>query len=124
MAIHFVYNGLKNFLNTLSDQKSCAEQAEFDLLVFSEVENDFLRRHESMIEREKIRIFEYAPDKQQLILKMPIRAIFVAQGLIFQFLTKQMRKVGMRDDDWVLMTGGEFKLENGCTVEPDLALYT
>ena len=80
MAIHFVYNGLENFLNVLKDQKLCAEQAGFDLLVFSKVEHDFLRRHEAMIEREKIRIFEYAPDQQQLILKMPIRALFLAQG--------------------------------------------
>ncbi|KAJ5982885.1 hypothetical protein N7481_004984 [Penicillium waksmanii] len=124
MAIHFVYNGLENFLNVLRDQKLCAEQAGFDLLVFSKVEHDFLRRHEVMIEREKIRIFEYAPDKQQLILKMPIRALFVAQGLIFKYLTQQMTKVGMKDDDWMLLNGGDFKLENGCTVEPDLALYS
>ncbi|CAI7583597.1 unnamed protein product [Penicillium glandicola] len=124
MAIHFIYNGLENFLNVLRDQKLCAEQAGFDLLVFSKVEHDFLRRHEAMIEREKIRIFEYAPDKQQLILKMPIRALFVAQGVIFGFLTQQMIKIGMKDDDWVLLNGGDFKLENGCTVEPDLALYS
>lgn len=124
MAIHFVYNGLENFLNVLRDQKLCAEQAGFDLLVFSKVEHDFLRRHEAMIEREKIRIFEYAPDKQQLILKMPIRALFVAQGMIFRYLTQQMIKVGMKDDDWMLLNGGDFKLENGCTVEPDLALYS
>jgi hypothetical protein len=64
MAIHFVYNGLDNFLNVLSNQKLYAEQAGFDLLVFSKVEYDFLRRYEAMIEREKIRIFEYTPDKQ------------------------------------------------------------
>lgn len=123
MAIHFVYGGLENFLCVLRHQKLGAEQAGFDLLVFSEVENDFLRRHEVIVEREKIRVFEYAPDKQQLILKMPIRAIFVAQGLIFRYLIEQMEKIGMRDDDLLLITGGYFELENGCTVEPDLALY-
>jgi hypothetical protein len=85
MAIHFVYNELKNFLYVLWDQKLCAEQAGFDLLVFSKAEHDFLRRREAMIEQEKIRILEYAPDKQQLILKMPIRALFVAQGVIFRY---------------------------------------
>ena len=30
----------------------------------------------------------------------------------------------MEDDDWMLLNGGDFKLENGCTVEPDLALYS
>lgn len=124
MAIHFVYKGLENFLNVLNNQELCAEQAGFDLLVFSKVEHEFLRRHEHMIEREKLRIFEYAPDRQQLILKMPIRAIFVAQGLIFRYLTHQMTKVGMEDDDWMLLNGGGFQLENGCTVEPDLALYS
>ncbi|KAJ5747730.1 uncharacterized protein N7511_009426 [Penicillium nucicola] len=124
MAIHFAYSGLEQFLNILRDQKLRAEQAGFDLLVFSKVEHDFLRRHEAMIEREKIRIFEYAPDKQQLILKMPIRAIFVAQGVIFRYLTEQMIKVGMKYDDWMLLNGGDFQLENGCTVEPDLALYS
>ncbi|KAJ5207892.1 hypothetical protein N7449_002271 [Penicillium cf. viridicatum] len=124
MAIHFVYNGLKNLLNVLRDQKLCAEQAGFELLVFSKVERDFLRRHEAMIEREKIRIFEYTPAKQQLILKMPIRALFVTQGMIFRYLTQQMIKVGMKDDDWMLLNGGDFKLENGCTVEPDLTLYS
>ncbi|KAJ5799702.1 uncharacterized protein N7518_001770 [Penicillium psychrosexuale] len=124
MAIHFVYDGLEDFLNVLRDQKLCAEEAGFDLLVFSEVEHDFLRRHEAMIEREKLRIFKYAPDKQQLILKMPIRAVFVAQGRIFRYLTQQMTKVGMKDDDWMLLNGGDFELENGWTVEPDLALYS
>lgn len=124
MAIYFAYNGPKYFLKVLNDQKPCAEQAGFDLLAFSKVEHDFLRRHETMIERERIRIFEYAPDKQQLILKMPICAIFVAQGHIFRYLTEQMTKVGMEDDDWRLLNGGYFKLDNGCTVEPDLALYS
>jgi hypothetical protein len=124
MAIYFVYNGLENFLNVLRDHNHCAEQAGFDLLVFTKVEHDFLRRHEAVIEREKIRIFEYAPDKQQLILKMPIRAIFGAQGVIFKYLIQQMDKVGMGDDDWLLLKGGDFELRNGCTVEPDLALYS
>ena len=91
-------------------------------MVFSKVEHDFLRRHEAMIEREKIRIFEYAPDEKQLILKMPIRALFLAQGMIFKCLTQQMIKVGMGDDNWMLLNGGDFELESGCTVEPDLAL--
>ncbi|KAJ5655191.1 hypothetical protein N7507_007141 [Penicillium longicatenatum] len=123
MAIHFTYHGVENFLNVLREQKRRAEQDGFDLLAFSQVEFDFLRRHELMIERQKIRIFEYAPDKQQLIIKMPIRAIFAAQGMIFRYLTEQMTKVGMEDDDWMLLNGGDFQLENGCTVEPDLALY-
>ncbi|KAJ5861761.1 uncharacterized protein N7529_009071 [Penicillium soppii] len=55
---------------------------------------------------------------------MPIRALFAAQGVIFRYLTQQMTKVGMNDDDWMLLNGGDFKLENGCTVEPDLALYS
>lgn len=99
MAIHFVYNELENFLNVVRDPKLCAEQAGFDLLVFSKVEHGFLRRHEAMIEREKTRIFEYAPDKQQFILKMLIRAIFVAQGVKFRYLTQQMIVIGMKDDD-------------------------
>lgn len=123
MAIHFTYHGVENFLNVLEEQKGRAEQDGFDLLAFSQVEFDFLRRHELMIERQKLRIFEYASDKQQLILKMPIRAIFAAQGMVFKYLTRQMTNVGMEDDDWMLLNGGDFQLENGCTVEPDLALY-
>ena len=34
-----------------------------------------------------------------------------------------MTKVGIEDDDWILLNGGDFQLENGCTVERDLALY-
>jgi len=30
----------------------------------------------------------------------------------------------MKDDDWMFLNGGDLKLENGYTVEPDLALYS
>ena len=84
MAIHFTYHGVENFLNVLGEQKQRAEQDRFDLLAFSHVELDFLRRHELMIERQKIQIFEYAQDKHRLILKMSIPAIFAVQGIIFR----------------------------------------
>jgi hypothetical protein len=29
----------------------------------------------------------------------------------------------MKDDDWMPLNGGDFKLENGCTIELDLPLY-
>lgn len=126
MAIEFLYDGIEGFLHVLRDQKFHGERDEFNLLVFSQVEHDILRRHEVLIEREKLRIFEYAPDKQQLIVKVPIRGVFVVQGGIFKFLDRQMIEVGMEDDDWILLCGGDFELKNGCTrtVEPDLALYS
>jgi hypothetical protein len=120
----FCLQWTRKLLKCLKGPKALRRAGRIQFIGFSKVEHDFLCRHEAMIEREKIRIFEYAPEKQQLILKMPIRALFVAQGLIFRYLTQQMIKVGMEDDDWMLLNGGDFKLENGCTVEPDLALYS
>lgn len=120
----FCLQWTRNLFKCLKRPKAVRRAGRIRFIGISNVEHDFLRRHEAMVEREKIRLFEYAPDKQQLILKMPIRAIFVAQGMIFRYLTEQMTKIGMEDDDWMLLNGGDFKLENGCTVEPDLALYS
>ena len=101
MANEFVYKGLETFLNVLGEQKGFAEQDGFDLLTFSNVEQDFVNRHETMIEREKIRIYEYAPNKQQLIVKMPICIFFLVQGTVFKYLTEKMEK----KLEWKIKTG-------------------